>query len=196
MASNKVVWLAIGLSALVHVGVYTWFAATGVARTAGPGPSGVVSIAFVEPVVHEAAENVAAPTRPNPTRPRRPRPEVTPSRASSTPPSSAATSPASAGPTADEVGQFAVAVGRLIDARKVYPRPALSRELEGRVVVAITLAADGTLVRSEVEEPSPYGVLNDAALGAVRDVARYPALPPTAGASLHLHVPILFKIKH
>ena len=119
--------------------------------------------------------------------------------AASTPASPAEARPARGGSAGTatagaELRAFESEVTRLIDARKAYPRAALARELEGRVVVALTLAGDGRLITAEVEEPCPFAMLNAAALQAVRAVAQFPPLPAACDRPLHLHVPIAFKI--
>jgi TonB family protein len=80
----------------------------------------------------------------------------------------------------------------LLNGARVYPRDALAREESGIVTLLVEIAPDGTLVREEVEKPSPYTSLNRAAEDTVKRVGKFPA--PPSEAPLTLHVPIHFKI--
>ena len=190
----RAVWIAIGLSCALHGLAYAWFGWTW--RTAPPISAGVVSVEFVEPVVHEARGAVPLP-KPKKSLRSRPAKNKSPGAPTVTEPD-APVAPTSARPAPGvgsvESALFKAEVTRLINEQKSYPRAALAREWEGRVVVAITLDRDGSLRAATVEEPATFAVLNAAALDAVRSVRHFPALPASAGESLHLHVPIAFKM--
>ena len=200
-------WLAIGASVIIHTFVYLVFGVT-FWRAPEPAARGTVSVDFIESVIHgngadeaPASASASAPAKrrvkPSPVDPTRPgpsSPDAAPPAGEPAQTGSAGGAGGAAGVGASALHAFVTEVARLIDARKSYPRAALRRELEGRVIVAITLGADGTLLRAEEETPSPYAPLNDAALAAVRGVEKFPALPPDSGPTLHLHVPIVFKL--
>ncbi|MGK0674668.1 MAG: TonB family protein [Halothiobacillaceae bacterium] len=68
-------------------------------------------------------------------------------------------------------------VRQAIDKHKHYPRVARRLELEGRVVVAFTVEADGRLAGVRVVESSGSELLDEAALEAVRKAAPFPPFP-------------------
>ncbi|MEF3194313.1 MAG: energy transducer TonB [Halothiobacillaceae bacterium] len=68
-------------------------------------------------------------------------------------------------------------IRQAIDEHKHYPRMARRLGLEGRVVVAFTVEADGRLARVRVVESSGSEVLDEAALEAVRQAAPFPPFP-------------------
>jgi protein TonB len=72
----------------------------------------------------------------------------------------------------------------------VYPPEARRRALQGRVIVAITLSADGALVALELRESSGHRLLDEAALDACRRAA--PFAPP--GVAVRVVVPVSFRL--
>jgi periplasmic protein TonB len=86
-------------------------------------------------------------------------------------------------------------VSQLINHNKIYPKEAIDREEEGKVVVAVTLNSAGQILAAEVEEKSPYPLLNDAALQTVRSIKRFPPFPQILTETLHLHIPLIYKIE-
>lgn len=96
---------------------------------------------------------------------------------------------------AQETNAYIISVARLINERKIYPREAVDREQEGRVVVGLTLNAAGEKVESAIEEPCPFQLLNDAALKTIAAVGKFPAVPAGVGVPLHLHIPLVFKVE-
>jgi protein TonB len=86
-------------------------------------------------------------------------------------------------------------VVRLLNQAKRYPRLALLREEEGQVLVAIDVAADGTITDVRVEESSAFESLNRGALATVRALGKLPPVPAELGEGAHLHVPILFQLQ-
>ncbi len=97
--------------------------------------------------------------------------------------------------TARESDLYIEAVTKLINARKVYPRMAIEREEEGRVVVAVTIDREGHLIESIVEEKAPFDSLNRAALETVKAVGDFPPIPSEVADPVHLHIPLVFKIE-
>ncbi|MBU6375234.1 MAG: energy transducer TonB, partial [Bdellovibrionales bacterium] len=83
-----------------------------------------------------------------------------------------------------------------INAQKKYPRSAHFNEQEGLVQILLEVAPDGRLIRTEVEKPCAFPVLNEAALDAVRAIGTLQPLPQSySSKSVVLHVPIHFKIE-
>lgn len=68
-------------------------------------------------------------------------------------------------------------IRQAIDKHKHYPRMARRLGLEGRVVVAFTVEADGRLAGVRVVESSDSELLDEAALEAVRKAAPFPPFP-------------------
>jgi protein TonB len=73
----------------------------------------------------------------------------------------------------------------------VYPPEARRREWGGRVVVAFTLFADGTIADLVVRQSSGHPVLDAAALEAIRRAAPFP--PP--GVGVLVVVPVAFSLR-
>jgi protein TonB len=74
---------------------------------------------------------------------------------------------------------------------KRYPDLARRRGIEGRVVLRLAIAPDGTLLESEAVD-SPSAVLARSALSAVE--AASPFGPPPGGA-LRIEVPIRYALQ-
>jgi len=72
----------------------------------------------------------------------------------------------------------------------VYPRRALTEGQQGVVKVAFTVAPDGRVAEAALSAPSPWPLLNEAALRAVREKWRF-----TAGALRRYEAPINFQLR-
>lgn len=96
---------------------------------------------------------------------------------------------------ARESDLFIAAVMKLVDLNKVYPQEAIDREEEGKVLVAVTISREGQLVELKVEDPSPFELLNEAALTSVQKIKKFPEVPLILSAPIHLHIPLMFKVK-
>jgi protein TonB len=70
-----------------------------------------------------------------------------------------------------------------------YPAEARRRNQQGTVIVAFTVAANGGVLSAQVERPSPWPLLNDAAVRAVRRW-RFPA-----GPVMQLRQPVVFQLR-
>jgi protein TonB len=95
----------------------------------------------------------------------------------------------------EESSIFISTVSRMLEQKKIYPQSAIDREQEGKVVVGLTLNREGSLTAANIEEPSPFELLNEAALKTVRAVAKFPAVPALIPAPIHLHVPLIYRIE-
>ncbi len=71
----------------------------------------------------------------------------------------------------------------LIKAQKRYPQIARRLGHQGVSRLSFTLAPDGSIISSSIGKSSGYTELDDAALSALRAVARFPAFPTKLGAS-------------
>jgi|GEM_PF-5236219 len=86
-------------------------------------------------------------------------------------------------------------VSKLINARKIYPRRAVEREEEGRVVLGVSVDREGHIVAAKIEDPAPFDSLNQAALDTIKAVEKFPPLPDQVPDPIHLHIPLIFKIE-
>jgi len=73
-------------------------------------------------------------------------------------------------------------IASLIEAQKRYPEIARRLKHEGMARVRFRLSAKGKLLSSAVDTGSGYAELDEAALEAVRSVARFPPFPHPLGA--------------
>jgi TonB family protein len=71
----------------------------------------------------------------------------------------------------------------LIKAQKRYPQIARRLGHQGVSRLSFTLAPDGSLISSSIGKSSGFSELDEAALSALRAVARFPAFPTKLGAS-------------
>lgn len=183
-ANSFVLWFTIVLSLAAHSVLYLYF------QYQKPIPivskRGVVSVNFVEPVVHQAEpravnrKRAVVSTKPL-TKP------LPPPMANQPPPDPQA--------QANEAGVFIGTVARLVAQHRVYPQEAIDREQEGKVIVGLTLDREGVLIAANVEEGSPYQLLNNAAIQTVHAVGRYPPVPDIVPAPIHLHIPLNYRIE-
>ena len=67
--------------------------------------------------------------------------------------------------------------------------------VEGVVVIRGTLARDGSLRQCIINRTSGSGLLDNAALRAVRSVERFPPVPPELhGTELAFELPVSFRL--
>jgi len=115
-------------------------------------------------------------------------------------PTAASSSTASGGPghTTDKNGirtSYVRQCRALIEHHKEYPVMARKGMIEGTVVVRGKLARDGVLRQCIVTRSSGSGLLDSAALRAVRSVGRFPALPvEILGDELVFELPVSFQL--
>jgi protein TonB len=78
---------------------------------------------------------------------------------------------------------------------KKYPEEALKRKVEGEVVVAFTLARDGTVLSAPVEKSSGNPLLDQAAVQMLHDASPVPPVPERyKGRELRLTIPVDYSI--
>lgn len=76
-----------------------------------------------------------------------------------------------------------------------YPWSARRRNREGRVVVRLMVAADGTVLSAEVQESSGDATLDGAARDALSGWRLRPALANGTPVATHIDVPIRFELR-
>lgn len=79
---------------------------------------------------------------------------------------------------------------------KYYPRIARNRGFEGQPVVAFTLGNGGELLELSIVNPSPFKLLDEAALDAVKSASPYPPIPELLKIkSMKFNLPISFMLE-
>ncbi len=78
-----------------------------------------------------------------------------------------------------------------------YPVIALQNSWEGKVVLGVSVTADGEVSTAQVLKESGFRILDRAALHAVNDIGRLPtASPLLAGQTLTFRVPVAYRLRH
>ncbi|MBY0522980.1 MAG: energy transducer TonB [Gemmataceae bacterium] len=80
------------------------------------------------------------------------------------------------------------------DARPTYPREAQLQGLEGRVVLSIRVAADGSVAEATIERSSGYQILDDAALRFGRSITFRPARKGKTAVATEVLLPVRFRL--
>ena len=78
-----------------------------------------------------------------------------------------------------------------------YPAAAIRERLEGSLVVEVTVSRDGLVLDAKVTLPSPYAILNEAALRSV-NASRFPIHVPVSSSGpvcYQVSVPMEFTLK-
>lgn len=89
--------------------------------------------------------------------------------------------------------EFSSRVWNRIAQFKHYPRIARRRGFEGQPVVAFTIGHDGKLLEFSVDQPSPFKLLDQAALEAVQAASPYPSIPKSLNLqSMQFKLPVSF----
>jgi TonB family protein len=88
---------------------------------------------------------------------------------------------------------FSSSVWGKIAQAKYYPSLARKRGWEGKPIVEFKLARNGDLLSSAITLNSPYKILNEAALNAVKNAVPYPQIPERLKVdSIRFKLPISF----
>jgi protein TonB len=91
---------------------------------------------------------------------------------------------------------YASLLFRAIDRVRFYPIGSRDRGEEGRVVLRVTIAADGRLLDAYIAGGSGYPDLDAATIEMARRAAPYPPLPRALGAErASFNVPVIFGIR-
>jgi protein TonB len=86
-------------------------------------------------------------------------------------------------------------VQRLNEAKR-YPRAAILREEEGRVIIGMRINPDGSVADVHIDVPSPFESLNRAALDTMRVVGKLPPPPTVNHSALRLRIPLNFELRN
>lgn len=71
-----------------------------------------------------------------------------------------------------------------IAAKKTYPIAAIAKGMEGRVKIHLTVSPTGEITVLEIKQECSYGILNEAALSAVKKAAPFKKMPKELTTSL------------
>ncbi len=97
---------------------------------------------------------------------------------------------------ADDIGDWRKKVVKLIAKKHIYPRSAISREIEGKARVKVTLARNGDITNYEIVEPSGQGVLDKAIPKMMDKLNPMPAPPDSMpDANLTFVIPITWRLQ-
>ena len=92
--------------------------------------------------------------------------------------------------------QWGARIRAAIARKRVYPREARRRGVQGRAVLRMSVSRSGTLLAVSIARSSGSRALDQAALTAVRRASPYPAAPSgLPGARHRFTIPLTFKVK-
>lgn len=188
--SRKVLIFGMFLSAVVHALIYFFLYRT--YSTARPlnTRKGVVSVEFVHSFSHKSVEEKGDRKKVEPQNsvaavPQNVEPNLVGQKGVEGDPAA----------QARETDAFIATVTALIAQHKIYPSEAIAREEEGRVILGLTVERDGLISSVQIEQPSPFELLNEAAIRSIHKIQRFPPVPDLISVPLHLHVPLVFRLE-
>jgi len=84
---------------------------------------------------------------------------------------------------------------RLLAAQFAYPPLALRQGLQGQVLVAVSIEANGTIANAKLARSSGHRILDLAAVKSVRAIRRAPQLQQwLRGRSISINVPVTYRL--
>jgi periplasmic protein TonB len=90
---------------------------------------------------------------------------------------------------------FSSGIWRKIAKSKYYPQTARRQGWEGKPVIEFQIGRDGILLSHSVVVPSPYEILDQAALAAVKNAGPFPEIPKSLKLNaIKFKLPISFKL--
>lgn len=97
---------------------------------------------------------------------------------------------------AGEVKAARYVMGSARNPKPKYPKLARQRGWQGRVVLSVHISEEGTPVDVQVKQSSGYGILDRAALKALKKWIFQPAQKNGIRMSSHLNIPIRFDLRN
>jgi len=98
--------------------------------------------------------------------------------------------------SADDLKDWRRKVVKKIAKKHIYPRSAISREIEGKARVKVTLARDGAITNFEVVQPSGQAVLDKAIPKMMKKLTPLPAPPASlSDENLTFVIPITWRLQ-
>jgi TonB family protein len=108
----------------------------------------------------------------------------------------AGSQPATSGNAQAERAGYLAQIRNMIESHKEYPAMARKSGMEGTVHVRFVLDRDGVLKDADISRSSGKSLLDKAAVRAIANVARFPAIPESLnGSALIFEIPVIFKLK-
>jgi len=97
---------------------------------------------------------------------------------------------------ADDIGTWRKAVVKRIAKKHIYPRSAISREIEGKARVQVTLARSGEITNYEILEPTGESVLDKTIPKMMDKLNPFPEPPASMDDnSLTFVIPITWRLQ-
>jgi len=97
---------------------------------------------------------------------------------------------------ADEVKDWRVSMAKKIAKKHIYPRSAISREIEGKARVKVTLGRDGSIANFEIVQPSGQSILDKAIPKMMKRLNPMPAPPASLpDEKLTFVIPITWRLQ-
>jgi len=98
--------------------------------------------------------------------------------------------------SADDLKDWRLKVVKKIAKKHIYPRSAISREIEGKARVKVTLARDGAITTFEVVQPSGQAILDKAIPKMMKKLNPLPAPPASLpDENLTFVIPITWRLQ-
>jgi len=98
--------------------------------------------------------------------------------------------------SADDIKDWRVKVVKKIAKKHIYPRSAISREIEGKARVKVTLGRDGVITAYEVVQASGEAILDKAIPKMMKKLTPLPAPPASLpDANLTFVIPITWRLQ-
>jgi periplasmic protein TonB len=97
---------------------------------------------------------------------------------------------------ADEIRDWRIKVAKKIAKKHIYPRSAISREIEGKARVKVTLARDGVITNFEIIQPTGQKILDKAIPKMMKKLTPLPSPPDSMpDAKLTFVIPITWRLQ-
>ena len=143
-----------------------------------------------EPTPAEPPTPVAeAAAQPQPAEPESPAP--------ATPPAAAEAEEAAPVITAESLlaaQNYQSSVLKAVYAKLSYPSSALRRNRSGSLRIELTIAADGSLLRTAIVQNAPFKIFDRAAERAVQQAAPFAPIPALLDSPMTLQIPVAFRL--
>ena len=97
---------------------------------------------------------------------------------------------------ADDIKDWRRKVVKKIAKKHIYPRSAISREIEGKARVKVTLGRDGVITNFEIVQSSGQAILDKAIPKMMKKLTPLPAPPDSLpDANLTFVIPITWRLQ-
>jgi len=96
----------------------------------------------------------------------------------------------------DDVKNWRVKVVKKIAKKHIYPRSAISREIEGKARVKVTIVRTGEITDFEIVQPSGKSILDKAIPKMIKNLTPLPPPPDSLpDSSLSFVIPITWRLQ-